>query len=261
MSEQPIRFNDGAAYEAMMGTWSRFAGDIFLDWLAPSPGLRWVDVGCGNGAFTARLVARCAPAAVDGIDPSPAQLAFARARPDVGPARFHSGDAMALPFGPDSYDAAVMALVIFFVPEPERGVAEMVRVVKPGGMVAAYAWDMMGGRSPMEPIWDGMRAIGIKPTKPPRAEASRLDALRALWTGAGLVEVETRAIEVTRSFRDAEEVWAVTSPTPLDAARDQLRPGDVERLREHVLARLPVAADGSVTYAASAHAVKGRLPG
>jgi SAM-dependent methyltransferase len=168
---------------------------------------------------------------------------------------------MALPFGPDSYDAAVMALVIFFVPEPERGVAEMVRVVKPGGMVAAYAWDMMGGRSPMEPIWDGMRAIGIKPTKPPRAEASRLDALRALWTGAGLVEVETRAIEVTRSFRDAEEVWAVTSPTPLDAARDQLRPGDVERLREHVLARLPVAADGSVTYAASAHAVKGRLPG
>jgi SAM-dependent methyltransferase len=260
MPEHTIRFNDGAAYEAMMGTWSRSVGDIFLDWLAPAPGLRWADIGCGNGAFTARLVARCAPAAVDGVDPSEAQLAFARARADVGPARFHPGDAMALPFPPDHVDAAVMALVIFFVPEPERGVAEMARVVKPGGTVAAYAWDVMGNRSPLEPIWAGMRAIGIQPANPPRAEASRLEALRALWTGAGLVDVETRAIEVTRTFRDAEEFWAVTSPSPLDAVRDAMRPADIERLREHVLARLPVAADGSVTYASTAHAVKGRLP-
>ena len=64
-----------------MGTWSRLAGEIFLDWLAPRPGLRWIDIGCGNGAFTELLVERCAPAEVQGIDPSEAQLAFARTRP------------------------------------------------------------------------------------------------------------------------------------------------------------------------------------
>lgn len=70
-------------------------------------------VGSGNGAFTELIVARCAPAEVHGIDPSEEQLAFARTRLAAGVARFHQGDAMALPFPDDSFDAAVMALVIF----------------------------------------------------------------------------------------------------------------------------------------------------
>ena len=69
--EQQIRFDDGAAYERMMGIWSRIVGDVFLDWLGPRSGLQWIDVGCGNGAFTELIVARCAPAEVQGIDPSP----------------------------------------------------------------------------------------------------------------------------------------------------------------------------------------------
>jgi 2-polyprenyl-3-methyl-5-hydroxy-6-metoxy-1,4-benzoquinol methylase len=68
MAAEQFRFDDGAAYERHMGTWSRLAGDVFLDWLAPQPGLRWVDVGCGNGAFSERIVERCAPAEVQGID-------------------------------------------------------------------------------------------------------------------------------------------------------------------------------------------------
>ena len=75
MAEQQIRFDDGAAYERMMGVWSRLAGEIFLDWLAPRNGLKWVDVGCGNGAFTELIVARNAPAEVSGVDPSDGQLA------------------------------------------------------------------------------------------------------------------------------------------------------------------------------------------
>ena len=130
MTEPPIRFNDGAAYERMMGVWSRSAGDIFLDWLAPAPGLRWIDVGCGNGAFTELLVDRCAPAEVQGVDPAEGQLAFARKRPAARLAQFTQGDAMALPFAERKFDAAVMALVIFFVPQPAKGVAEMVRVVR-----------------------------------------------------------------------------------------------------------------------------------
>src|SRR5215471_7678149 len=73
MAETQIRFDDGAAYERMMGNWSRRAGNIFLDWLAAPPGLKWIDVGCGNGAFTELIVERCAPAEVQGIDPSEGQ--------------------------------------------------------------------------------------------------------------------------------------------------------------------------------------------
>jgi ubiquinone/menaquinone biosynthesis C-methylase UbiE len=112
--------------------------------------LRWIDVGCGNGAFTELLVERCAPAEVVGIDPSEAQLAYARTRPAARMAEFRRGNAMALPFSADRFNAAVMALVIFFVPDPAKGVAEMVRVVGPGGTVAAYVWDIVGSGFPQE---------------------------------------------------------------------------------------------------------------
>ena len=156
-----IRFDDGAAYERYMGKWSQLAGETFLDWLAPQSGLRWLDVGCGNGAFTEMLVERCAPVSVQGIDPSEGQLAYARTRPASRVAQFRQGDAMALPFPDDTFDAAVMPLVIFFVPDPAKGVAEMARVVCPGGTVTAYAWDMPGGGFPYEALQAEMRGLGV----------------------------------------------------------------------------------------------------
>ena len=106
MAEHQIRFEDGAAYERMMGTWSRLAGDIFLDWLAPRKGLKWIDVGCGNGAFTELIVARGAPAEVQGIDPSDGQLAYTSARSAAAMAKFRKGDAMALPFADRAFEIA-----------------------------------------------------------------------------------------------------------------------------------------------------------
>src|SRR5580765_896287 len=108
MGTDQIRFVDGVAYERYMGKWSQLAGEAFLDWLEPNPGLRWLDVGCGNGAFTEMIVERCAPASVQGIDPSEAQLAFARTRPATQVAQFRQGDAMALSFPDDTFDVAVM---------------------------------------------------------------------------------------------------------------------------------------------------------
>jgi ubiquinone/menaquinone biosynthesis C-methylase UbiE len=122
-----------------MGGWSRLAGEVFLDWLAPPAGLSWIDVGCGSGAFTELIVRRCAPRETHGIDPADAQIAFARTRPNMQGAQFRKGDAMALPFDDAHFDVAVMALVIFFVPDPAKGVAEMARVVRRGGVVASYA--------------------------------------------------------------------------------------------------------------------------
>lgn len=261
MAQQPIRFDDGEAYERGMGGWSQLAGQIFLEWLAPEVGLRWIDVGCGNGAFTELLVQQHAPADVQGIDPSEAQLKFAHTRPAASGATFLRGDAMALPFGNDRFDAAAMALVIFFVPDPAKGVAEMARVVAPGGMVAAYAWDLLGGGFPFAPIQAEFRALGFTPPLPPSADVSRIEALRDVWTGAGLEAVETREITVRRSFPDFEAFWsssmAMGSMQPMLA---EMAAGDVQHLKDRVCARLSVDADGRVSHQARANAVKGRVP-
>jgi ubiquinone/menaquinone biosynthesis C-methylase UbiE len=261
VAEQQIRFEDGAAYERMMGVWTRLAGDIFLDWLAPRPGLRWIDVGCGNGAFTELLIERCAPAEVQGIDPSEGQLAFARTRPAARVGQFIKGDAMALPFADDRFDAAVMALVIFFVPDPAKGVAEMVRVVAPGGTVAAYAWDMLGGGFPGAPFQAEMRAMDFRPPLPPSAAASRMEALRELWGSAGLEAVETREITVQRTFADFDDLWGIALISggigPVIAAMSSQ---DAERLKSRMRARLPADEAGRITYAGRANAVKGSVP-
>jgi len=256
-----IRFDDGAAYERYMGKWSQLAGETFLGWLAPQSGLRWLDVGCGNGAFTEMLVERCVPASVQGIDPSEGQLAFARARPASRVAQFRQGDAMALPFPDDTFDAAVMPLVIFFVPNPARGVAEMARVVCPGGAVTAYAWDMVGGGFPYEALHDEMRALGVAVPEPPSPGASRIDAMRDLWTGAGLDSVKTREIIVQRTFADFDDYWMTVLGGPsVGPQLAAMASRDLALLKARMRAHLLADATGRITYRARANAIKGRVP-
>ncbi|MDR3476273.1 MAG: class I SAM-dependent methyltransferase [Devosia sp.] len=260
-TEPEIRFEDGAGYERTMGAWSRLAGDVFLDWLRPAPGLRWVDIGCGNGAFTELAIERCAPVAVEGIDPSEQQLAFARQRHAAEVAQFCQGDAMALPFAAGEFDVATMALVIFFVPVPAQGLAEMVRVVRPGGMVSAYAWDMPGGGFPLEPLYIEMRAMDMAPALPPSAEISRLDSLRRLWSDAGLDEVETRMITVERTFDGFEDFWTTAMLSPAVAPRmATMAAADRDRLKDRVRQRVAAEGSGRLVLSARAHAVKGRVP-
>ncbi|HXX25628.1 MAG TPA: methyltransferase domain-containing protein [Pseudolabrys sp.] len=262
MAEPQIRFDDGAFYERMMGVWSRLAGEIFLDWVASVPGLRWVDVGCGNGAFSELIVERCAPASVDGVDPSEGQLAFAQTRPASRVAKFTQGDAMALPYPKASFDVATMALVIFFVPDPAKGVAEMVRVLRPGGLAAAYAWDMHGGGFPWTIVQKEIAALGHKLMFPPSADASRIEAMRALWQGAGFTDVETRAIAVQRTFDSVDEFLSIGLNTPSIGPVVKAMPAnDVEALKTRLRAQLRPDKDGRVTLSAKANAVKGRLPG
>ncbi len=255
-----IRFDDGAGYERYMGKWSQLAGETFLDWLAPQSGLRWLDVGCGNGAFTEMLVERCAPVSVHGIDPSEAQLAFARTRPASGVAQFCQGDAMALPFLDDTFDAAVMPLAIFFVPDPAKGVAEMARVVCPGGTVSAYAWDLRGGGSPYEALQVEMRGMGIAVPAPPSPDASRIDAMRSVWTGAGLDAVHTRTIAAQRTFDDFDDYWTTILMGPsVGPQLAAMASEDIARLKERMRVQLPADPAGRISYSAMANAVKGRV--
>jgi SAM-dependent methyltransferase len=260
MAEPQIRFADGAGYERMMGRWSRLAGDVFLDWLAPRPGLVWADIGCGNGAFTELLVERCAPTRLFGVDPSPDQLAYARKRHSAGIAEFAEGSAMALPLADASVDAATMALVIFFVPDPAKGVSEMVRIVRPGGMVAAYAWDILGGGFPWDVLEDAMAEQGVPARQPPSVDAARLDRLEEIWTGAGLQSVVTRQITVERSFDSFDEFWDTARTLPGAVPVLEAMPAaKLAAIKERV--RGAVRMDGGrVVHSGRANAVKGVVP-
>lgn len=255
-----IRFNDGDAYERYMGKWSQLAGEAFLDWLAPKSGLRWLDVGCGNGAFTEMIVERCAPFSVQGIDPSERQLAYARTRPASRVASVCQGNAMALPFPDHTFDVSVMPLVIFFVTDPARGVAEMTRVVCAGGTVSAYAWDMAGGGFPYEVLQDEMRQMGVEVPSPPSPDASRIDVMRDLWIAAKLGSVETREITVHRTFTDFDEYWTIVRGGPSVGPPLAAMPAeDLLLLQTRMRARLPADSTGRITYSARANAVKGRV--
>ena len=261
MASDQIRFDDGAAYERYMGAWSRLVAQTFLDWLAPPPAWRWLDVGCGNGAFTQMILDRCAPAAAHGIDPSEEQLAYARTRTSSPIAQFRRGDAMALPFPDNSFDAAIMPLVIFFVPEPATGIAEMARVVRPGGVVAAYAWDMVAGGFPYDTLRDEMVSLGISIPMPPSPDASSIDALRDLWTGAGLEDVGTREITAQRTFADFDDYWTTVQGGPSVGRKlAVMSPHDLSTLQAQMRRRLPADATGRITCSSRANAVKGRVP-
>ena len=261
MIDKPIRFTDGAGYDRFMGVWSRLAGQKCLDWIAPKPGQRWLDVGCGNGAFTQLIVEHSEPISLVGIDPSEAQLAFARQHPLLRSVDFVNADAMALPFPDDAFDLAVMSLVIFFVPEPAKGVAEMVRVVAPAGTVAAYAWDMEGGGFPYQIVSETLSAVGRPAPMPPSIESSRLEVLGDLWATAGLSDIQTRAIEVKRSFADFDDVWNTILGGPsAGQAIAAMSEEEISGFRELLRARLQPAGNCPISLSGRAHAIQGTVP-
>jgi ubiquinone/menaquinone biosynthesis C-methylase UbiE len=261
MNEAPSLFADGKAYERLMGRWSRLAGMKFVDWLAAPKNLRWLDVGCGNGAFTEVLIERCAPASVVGVDPSEGQLAFARGRPGTKGAEFRVADAQALPFPDNSFDAAAMALVIVFVADPVKAARELARVVRPGGIVATYMWEFPDG-FPLAPLAAAMKALDLMPPERPNVEASGRDAMRAIWKAAGLTAIESEVIRIRVSFSSFDDFWdSNTVPVgPSGKALSELSPSSRERLKTWLRERLPIAADGSIAYEAFANAVKGVVP-
>ena len=255
-------FSDGEVYERLMGRWSRLVGKAFLAWLDPAKRLQWLDVGCGNGAFTEEIIAYCAPTTVVAIDPSDDQLAFARMRPAASIADFCAGDAQALRFADSSFDIAIMALVISFLPDPAKAVAEMARVVRPGGWVAAYMWDTPGGGTPVDPIYVELEAMGKTAVRPSNPAVSRREALRDLWEKAGLGVIETRTIRIPVSYANFGDFWdSNTVPIgPQGKVIDGMSAGGREELRARLRNRLPVTSDGRIVYESFANAVKGRVP-
>ena len=266
MTVEPSRRKDvwaaGDLYEPYIGRWSRRVAREFLEWLAVPAGMDWLDVGCGTGALTQTLLDHASPRSVKGVDPSPGFIEYAKSRIAGGPASFEVGDAQSMPIDTASVDAAVSGLVLNFVPQPPRAVAEMARVVRPGGVVAAYVWDYAGGMQLMRCFWDA--ATALDPDAYELDEGHRFPIcqpkpLTHLFIQAGLRNVEVRPVDVPTVFHDFDDYWSPflsgQAPAPGYAmSLDERRRG---ALRERIRSRMPIGEDGAIHLMARAWAVRG----
>src|SRR5262245_673734 len=262
MAEAASFFTDGQAYERLMGRWSRAAGEVFLDWLSLPRGLNWLDVGCGTGAFTELVIDRCAPSNMCAVDPAQDQIDYARNGPAASRATFRTGDAQSLPFADREFDVAAMALVISFVSDASKAVAEMKRVVKRQGIVAAYMWDSLGGGYVQWPMVAALGAMGVDVPPASGAKNSRIEEMRGLLERAGLDQVATRTIEIEVSYPNFEEYWSAQTglANPIVQAIRKMSEPDVAALQANLREHLPTDRSGRIAYPARANAVKGRVP-
>ncbi|MDQ4128051.1 MAG: methyltransferase domain-containing protein [Actinomycetota bacterium] len=257
------RWDSGDAYERYVGRWSRLVAREFLRWLAIPPGGRWLDVGCGTGVLIQSILDHAGPRGVVGIDPSASYVAFARDRVSDARARFEVGEGQALQVPTAAYDAAVAGLVLNFVPQADRAVAEMTRAVRQGGTVAAYVWDYADGMQMMRRFWDA--AVALDPGARELDEGERFELcepepLSRLFRAAGLGEVEVRAIEVPTDFRNFDDFWSpfLGGQGPAPSYAMSLSEERRAELREQIRADLPIDEDGPIALVARAWAVRGR---
>jgi SAM-dependent methyltransferase len=258
----PDTWASGDAYEPYVGRWSRLIAREFLAWLAVAPGSRWLDVGCGTGALTQTILQVAAPGLVKGIDRSDGYITHAQEHGQDNRASFEVGDAQALPDETASYDAAVSGLVLNFIPQPERAVREMTRVVKSGGIVAAYVWDYAGRMQLMRHFWNA--AVALDPGAFDLDEGRRFPLCRPkplteLFQSAGLKHVEVRAIDIATDFKDFDDYWSpfLGGQAPAPGYAMSLSAERRAALRERIRAGLPFALDGSIPLLARAWAVRG----
>ena len=258
-------WQDGAAYERFMGRWSLRTGQQFLEWLGLPSGLRWLDVGCGTGPFSEVILANGKPAEVVAIDPSEKHVAYAREQVIDDRIRFDVGDATALDFPNNVFDVATAALVLNFIPEREKAVHEMARVVRSDGTAAAYVWDFAGRRNVTQHLWDAIAATdpdaGQVRQNTLQASSSNPDTLAEIFRQAGLSNVETHALDIEAEFENFDDYWvsntSFTSPAGLycRALSDRQR----DRLQAKLKDILPTDRAGGIRFAARAWAVRGRV--
>ena len=255
----PDVWASGDAYEPYVGRWSRLVAAEFVDWLDLPGDRRWLDVGCGTGALSSVIAARCEPAAVLGVDPSEAYVAWAAAHVEDCRVRFAVADATHLPAGP--FDAVVSGLVLNFVPDAAAAAAAM-RDAAPHGLVAAYVWDYAGRMELMRHFWDA--AVALDSAAEELDEGVRFpichpDRLEAVWRDADLSDVASRPIDVPTVFRDFDDYWSpfLGGQAPAPGYAMSLTEQRRAALRELIRERLPVAGDGSISLIGRAWAVRG----
>jgi SAM-dependent methyltransferase len=245
----------GEAYDRFMGRYSVPLAARFVDWLGVEAGQRAIDVGCGPGALTGVLVDRLGAAHVAAVDPTaPFVLACRERFPQVD---VRQAGAEAIPFADDAFDLAAAGLVVHFMSDPVAGLAEMARVTRPGGTVAATVWDLHGMRAPMAPVWRALDSVIAGGPDESAAAGGRTGEAEDLARRAGLSDVEGTELSVTVTHPSFDEWWEpyLHGVGPIGEAVAALDAH--ERARVEDLLREDLG-DGPFDLTAVAFAVRGR---
>jgi len=258
---------DGDGYELAMGRWSRKLAEQFIDFAGVADGEKMLDVGCGTGSLSFALAARAPNSAITGIDFSEAYVAYAKRKNTQTRLAFETGDACAMTYADKSFDRVLSLLVLHYVREPNKAIAEMRRVARPGATVAATVWDGRGGFVGVRIFYDTAAALDPAAEKH-RARycthpMTRPGELAGAWRDAGFKDVREAYLTIRMEFKDFADYWAPATGKdgPLAAYVNSLAPD----MRERFKAALNAAycsgeADGPRSFAASAWAVRGIAP-
>jgi SAM-dependent methyltransferase len=224
-----------------MGRFSEPLAAQFADMAGVRAGQRVLDVGCGPGALTAQLVQRLGFGAVSAIDPSASFVAAIHDRfPQLGVQR---GVAERLPFADGSFDAALAQLVVHFMADPVVGLAEMARVTRAGGRVAACVWDHAGDAGPLAPFWRAVHDLDPGVQGEAGLPGTRAGHLAELCAAAGLQDIEPSSLTVEVRFTTFNDWWEpyTLGVGPAGAYVRQLDQAQREALRTRCARLLPPA--------------------
>lgn len=257
---------DGDGYELQMGRWSRRLADPFLDFSGYADGEQVLDVGCGTGSLTFALAARAKLKYICGLDFSTVYVDHATRHNSNALVEFKVGDACALPFPDNSFDRTLSLLVLHFVPQPDRAVAEMHRVTRPGGVVAAAVWDARGGyvanriffdtAAMLDPRANDLRARNY--TRP----MTRPGELAAAWRKSDFDDVQAEMLTIRMEFSSFDNYWnPLVGEGPAAQYVKSLSVDHQHRLRDAIeKAYLDGEPDGPRSYAATAWTIRGTVP-
>ena len=222
-----------------MGLYSEPLAASFADLAGVSRGQRVLDVGCGPGALTAELVRRAGADAVSAVEPSAPFVAAARDR--LPGTDIRQAAAERLPFPDDTFDAVLAQLVVHFMTDPVRGLGEMSRVARPGGVVAACVWDHAGGRGPLTAFWSAVRQLDPAAADESDLAGAREGHLARLFAQAGLEQAQATTLTVRVRHASFEQWWEpfTLGVGPAGAYAASLTPERRAELREQCRRLLP----------------------
>lgn len=267
----PSMFNarDAGNYERLMGRWSRRLAPLFIERAGIADGENVIEVGCGTGSLTFTLPQRAALARLTAIDHSEIYLAAAQAKNNNPRIRLEQGDGCSLRFPDASFDRALSMLVLpSVIPQPQLMVAEMRRVTRPGGVVAAAFWDSPGGSAAQRMLWDTAAALDEAAAEARDRTMGRPiympGALARMWEEAGLVDIDQQSLMIRMDFTDFADYWEpfASGEGALGAYVAALDDARRERLKEHLRsAYLTGRPDGERSFVAVALSCRGVVPG
>jgi SAM-dependent methyltransferase len=261
-AQQQDMFSAGEAYERFMGRWSRLLAPALVRFAQVNDGARVLDIGSGTGSLAASVASAAPASRIVGIDPAESFVRFANTRHGSERTRFEVGDAQRLGFEDDSFDVVLSMLVLNFIPDREKALDEMIRVTRPGGVVAAAVWDYGAGMEMLRVFWD--EAVALRPEDGARDERHmplcREGELAAFWREHGLRDVSEQGLDVPTRFASFNDYWDpfLEKQGPAGAYVAQLAEPAREalklRLRRRLLGDGP---DREITLSARAWTVRG----